>query len=246
MKPKSFRGLIGIGAALAALLAGATDVRAQSMQIHPSFYGASEWDTQHMQFYLLGIYLSTGGRGWSPYANASAYSLQYRVGTKTERSTTFSPSAGLAYHGERSGLSFGGGYSMTNKEAPASINSREGGSNGVTTSFSAYQNGLGDRPYKAGLQSSYNFGSKYLWTRARGSVPLGYSTVHPARIGLELVGQGGGKRTTSTSFAVGPTLEYQWTPKFTTTAASGAKFNNTSGGASNTAAYAKLEFSFSP
>ena len=63
--------------------------------------------------------------------------------------------------------------------------------------------------------------------------------------------QGGGKNgITSNSFQVGPTLEYAWTPNFRTTGVVGYK--NVGGsffGASSpreSAAYFKLEFSFSP
>jgi hypothetical protein len=98
------------------------------------------------------------------------------------------------------------------------------------------------------LLSNYNFGSQYLWARGRASAPFGYSVAHPARIGLEVVGQGGGKNgNTSNSFQIGPTLEYAWTPNFRTTGVVGYK---SVGGSSlvnrESAAYFKLEFSLSP
>jgi hypothetical protein len=98
------------------------------------------------------------------------------------------------------------------------------------------------------LLSNYNFGSRYFWGRLRGSVPLGYSVAHPTRVGLEFVGQGGGKNgNTSNSFQIGPTLEYAWTPNFRTTGVVGYKSVGGSGfSGRESAAYFKLEFSFSP
>jgi hypothetical protein len=74
---------------------------------------------------------------------------------------------------------------------------------------------------------------------------------HPTRVGLEVVGQGGGKNgITSNSFQVGPTLEYAWTPNFRTTGVIGYKsvggsFRGVSA-SRESAAYFKLEFSYSP
>ena len=79
-------------------------------------------------------------------------------------------------------------------------------------------------------------------------MPFGHSVKHPARVGLELIGQGGGKNgITSSEFDVGPTLEYAWTPNFSTTGVVGYKNVGGSGFASRqNAGYLKLEFSYSP
>jgi len=101
---------------------------------------------------------------------------------------------------------------------------------------------------QAQLLSNYNFGSKYVWARGRASVPFRNSAAHPARLGLELVGQGGGDgaRTTN-SFEVGPTLEYTWTDDLRTTGVAGYKsVGGTALASRESAAYFKLEFSFSP
>jgi hypothetical protein len=148
-------------------------------------------------------------------------------------------------------VSFGVGYAFVHNPVPTAIGAEGGSSSGVTASFGAYNNGSGNRPLHTQLLSNYNFGSRYLWVRGRGSVPFGYSVEHPARIGLEVVGQGGGKNgITSNSFQVGPTLEYAWTPNFRTTGVIGYKnvggsFNGVSSSRVS-AAYFKLEFSFSP
>jgi hypothetical protein len=96
--------------------------------------------------------------------------------------------------------------------------------------------------------SNYNFGSQYAWARGRVSVPFGRSIRNPARIGAELVGQGGGKDgRKSNTFQVGPTLEYAWTRGFRTTGVVGYKsVGGPSFASRESAGYLKLEFSFSP
>ncbi|HEY6088688.1 MAG TPA: hypothetical protein VD771_02755, partial [Gemmatimonadaceae bacterium] len=177
--------------------------------------------------------------------------LRYRlrpVATSPDRTlSAVSPTIGLAYAGRNSGVSFGVGYAFVNKNDPGAPGSEAGGSSGVTASFGAYNNGTGRRAMHTQFLSNYNFCSQYLWARARGSVPLGYSIEHPARIGLELVGQGGGKGTSkSNAFQVGPTLEYAWTPNFRTTGVVGYKSVGGPNVSRESAAYFKLEFSFSP
>ena len=236
---------------LAGLSGFARNSFAQS-SIHPSLYGSTEFDTRGEQFYLLGLYVGTGGLGWSPYLNVNAYHLVYpiRLTSTTDRKATlnaFSPTIGLAYSGGHSGVSFGVGYSWSSNQDPAALGAESGGSNGVTGSFGAYNNGAGTRSLHTQFLSNYNFGSRYLWTRLRGSVPFGRSISHPARLGLEFVGQGGGKNgRTSNSFQVGPTLQYSWTPNFQTTGVVGWK--NSGGGSfgRENSAYFKLEFSLSP
>lgn len=225
--------------------------RTAEAQVHPSFYGSAEWDTRHSEFYLLGMYVGMGGLGWSPYFNINGYTLRFRnrpVATSPTRTlSAISPTVGLAYAGRTGGVSFGVGYTWVNNPEPGAPGAEGGGSNGVTTSFGAYHNGSGSRALRTQLLSNYNFGSQYLWARGRASVPLGYSVGRPARIGLELVGQGGGKdNSKSNSFAVGPTLEYSWTPNFRTTGVVGYKSVGGPNVSRESAAYFKLEFSFSP
>jgi hypothetical protein len=238
-------------AGLAGLSGFAHSSFAQS-SLHPSVYGSTEFDTRGEQFYLLGLYVGMGGLGWSPYLNVNAYHLKYpiRVTANTTRDATlnaFSPTVGLAYAGGHSGVSFGVGYSWSSNQDPGALGAESGGSNGVTASFGAYNNGTGTRALHTQFLSNYNFGSRYLWTRLRGSVPFGRSLSHPARVGLEFVGQGGGKNgRTSNSFQVGPTFQYSWSPNFQTTGVVGYK--NSGGGnfGRESSAYFKLEFSLSP
>jgi hypothetical protein len=236
---------------VAALTTIGRTAEAQFGGLRPSFYGSAEWDTRHSQFYLIGMYVGMGGLGWSPYFNINAYTLRYRnrpVDTSpTIRLSAVSPTIGLAYAGRNGGVSFGVGYTWVDNEDPGAPGAEGGGSNGVTASFGAYHNGSGRRSLHTQFLSNYNFGSEYLWARARGSVPLGYSVSHPARLGLELVGQGGGKDgRESNSFAIGPFLEYSWTRNFRTTAVVGYKSVGGPNVDRESAGYLKLEFSFSP
>lgn len=235
-----------------AAIAGLTVIaRPAAAQLHPSFYGSAEADTRNTQFYLLGMYIGMGGLGWSPFFNVNGYLLEYPVNGVKRNLSAISPSVGLAYAGRTGGVSFGVGYAFVHNPVVTAVGAEGGSSNGMTASFGAYNNGSGNRPLHTQLLSNYNFGSRYLWARGRASVPFGYSVEHPARIGLEVVGQGGGKNgITSNAFQIGPTLEYAWTPNFRTTGVIGYK--NVGGsflGASSpreSAAYFKLEFSFSP
>ncbi|HEX9220507.1 MAG TPA: hypothetical protein VF858_08470 [Gemmatimonadaceae bacterium] len=253
MKLNSHRNTVLALAAVAALTTiGRTAEAQRRSQIHPSFYSGAEADTRNQQFYLLGMYVGTGGLGWSPFFNVNGYTLRYRgPSSLSSTSSTLSavlPTLGMAYAGRRSGVSFGAGYAFVNKENPGAPGAEGGGSSGATASLSAYQNGSGRRSLRTQLLSNYNFDSRYVWGRGRASVPFGYSNRHPARIGAEVVGQGGGTDARkSNSFEVGPTLEYAWTPRLRTTGVVGYK---SVGGPSfpsrENAAYFKLEFSFSP
>jgi len=224
---------------------------AQIPTLHPSFYGSGEADTRHSQFALVGMYFGVGGLGWSPYFNGNAWALHLRPNqnsTVTSTMSAISPTLGLAYAGRNSGVSFGGGYTWVHNPNPAAPGAEGGGSNGATASFGAYANGYGRRAMHTQLLANYNFGSHYIWARGRASRPFGYSARHPARLGLEVVGQGGGKNTiTTNSFQVGPTLEWALTPQFRTTGVVGYQTVGGSAFASrDNAAYLKLEFSLSP
>ena len=251
MRLNNHRNAVLALSAVALLTTIGRKAEAQLPTLHPSFYGSAEWDTRHSQFYLLGMYVGMGGLGWSPYFNINAYTLRYHnrpVDTSpTIHLSAVSPTVGLAYAGRNRGVSFGVGYTWVDNQDPGAPGAEGGGSNGTTVSFGAYNNGSGRRPLHTQLLSNYNFGSKYLWARARASVPFGYSVRHPARVGLELVGQGGGKNgRESNSFAIGPTFEYSWTPNFRTTGVVGYKSVGGPNVSRESAGYLKLEFSFSP
>ncbi|HEY6089924.1 MAG TPA: hypothetical protein VD771_09050, partial [Gemmatimonadaceae bacterium] len=119
MKLINHRNAVLALAAFAVLSGTARRAEAQLGQLHPSFYGSGEVDTRHSQFYLLGMYVGTGGLGWSPYFNINAYTLRYRlrpVATSPDRTlSAVSPTIGLAYAGRNSGVSFGVGYAFVNK-----------------------------------------------------------------------------------------------------------------------------------
>jgi hypothetical protein len=252
MKLNRHRNAVLALAALAGLTVIGRTADAQMPTLHPSFYGSAEADTRNTQFYLLGMYVGMGGLGWSPYFNINGYVDRFRVGAGAARTTqtlsAIAPTVGLAYAGRTGGVSFGAGYAWVHNPNPLAPGAEAGNRNGVTASFGAYHNGSGRRPLHTQLLSNYNFGSQYLWARGRVSSPFGYSVAHPARIGLEVVGQGGGKNgITTNSFQVGPTLEYAWTPNFRTTGVVGYKSVGGSGLVNReSAAYFKLEFSLSP
>jgi len=251
MQLKTHRNAVLTLVTFAGLTAFANKTDAQMRQLHPTLYGSTELDTRHSQFYLLGLYVGMGGLGWSPYLNVNGYLLHYRPIRSvdvTSNLTAVSPTIGLAYAGRNGGVSFGGGYAFVHNENPSAPGAESGGKSGATASFGAYANGTGRRAGRTQLLANYNFGSHYVWARGRASVPFGYSARHPARIGAEVVGQGGGLNgITTNTFEVGPTFEYGWTPNFRTTLAGGWKNVGGSTFANrDNAAYVKLEFSLSP
>jgi len=250
MKLLGYRNVVLALAGFAGLTIGRA-AEAQLPKFHPSFYASAEADTRNSQFYLLGMYVGMGGLGWSPYFNVSANSLHYRYAPGDNSDSTLSalsPTLGLAYAGRRQGVSFGGGYTWVDHEDAGAIGAEGGGRNGATASLGAYHNGSGRSPVHTQLLSNYNFGGRYLWARGRASVPFGYLGKQTSRIGVEVVGQGGGKGgRNSNSFQAGPTLEYMWTPNFRTTGVVGYKSVDAPNFPSReSAAYFKLEGSFSP
>jgi hypothetical protein len=247
-----YRNAILALAGLAMLVTTGKPVEAQLPSFHPSFYGSAEADTRNSQFYLLGMYVGVGGLGWSPYFNVNGYSLHYRLlpdDASSDRTlNAVLPTLGIAYAGRRSGVSLGAGYAFVSDEDPGAPGAEGGGSDGPTVSLGWYHNGSGRRPLHSQVLANYNFDSPYLWARGRASVPFGYLGRQTSRIGAEVIGQSGGEGgLKSNSFQVGPTLEYAWTPSFRTTGVVGYK---SVGGprftSRESAAYFKLEFSFSP
>jgi hypothetical protein len=235
--------------AVAALLGVATFARPAQAQLHPSFYGSAEADTRSQQFYLLGMYVGMGGLGWSPYFDVNGWILNYPIpGAGHQTISSVNPTLGLAYATPNSGVSVGVGYAFVHNPVVGVPGTASGGEEGVTASFGAYRNGTGRRAMNTQFLSQYNFGAQYVWARLRGSVPFGYSTRHPARVGLEFIGQGGGKNGIhSSEFDVGPTLEYAWTPNFSTTGVIGYRNVGGTGFVNReSAAYFKLEFSLAP
>lgn len=251
MKLTGHRNAFVAIAALAGLSVIGSTAEAQLSRFHPSFYGSAEVDARHSQFYLLGLYVGVGGLGWSPYFNVNGYSLHYQLTGLPDSDRTLSavsPTLGVAYAARRSGVSFGAGYAWVDNDDPGAPGAEGGGTTGPTASFGAYHSGTGRRAMRTQFLSNYNLDSRYLWARGRASVPFGRSTRHPARIGAEVVGQGGGKNgRTSNSFAGGTTFEYGWTPSFRTTGVIGYKaVDGPNFPSRESAAYLKLEFSFSP
>jgi hypothetical protein len=233
---------IGRAAIAAALLAPGA---ARSQSLNPSFSLDTDFDTKGSNFYGAGMFLGLPSKSaWSPYIDVYTYYLNYDAGSERGSLHAFAPGGGLQYTNGRTSVNFGAGYAFVSKGAPSStVPTQRGGESGVTASFGVHSTGPGARPYKAEFLSNYNFGSDFLWTRARGTVPMGYSVNHPARVGLELGGQGSNHNGVSShSFQVGPLLEYGLTPHLGFTVAGGPRFISHGG----TAAYLSMSLSITP
>jgi hypothetical protein len=215
---------------------------------HPSFYGSAEMDTEDSEFYLVGMYAGVAKLKWSPYLNVNAYRLNYvdrLAADEAKNLSAISPTVGLAYAARNGGFSFGGGYTWTDSDDAGAPGAEGGGSSGPHAAFGAYRSGTGDRPWRLQFLSNYNFGAEYLWTRLRANTAMR----DRLRVGAEFVAQSGFEEGSGSNvFKVGPTVEVAWTDSFRTGAVVGWK---TSGGERflderESAAYFKLEFSFSP
>jgi hypothetical protein len=230
-------------AMLATFVFAPAAMRAQAL--HPSFGLDADFDTKGNNFYGAGMYLGLPSTSaWSPYIDLYTYYLNFPAGATRGSLHAFAPTVGLQYSHLSTSVNFGVGYAFVSKSAvQPTINTERGSESGVTASFGVHNTGPGARPYKAEFLSNYSFGSSYLWTRARATVPLGYSVAHPARIGLELGGQGSNKNGTSShAFSVGPVLQYDVSPQLGFTVSAGPKFVSRGG----TAAYLSFGLSISP
>lgn len=233
---------IGRAAIAAALLA---PLAAHAQALNPSFSLDADFDTKGSNFYGAGMFLGLPSTSaLSPYIDLYTYYLNYPAGATRGSIHAFNPTVGLSYSTGRSSVNAGIGYAFVSKSAGVpTLNTERGGESGVTASFGAHTTGTGERPYKAELLANYNFGSDYLWSRGRASVPMGYSVTHPSRIGFEVVGQGANHAGASShSFSFGPVLETKLTPHLGFTVSAGPKFNS-SGGSS---AYLSLSLGINP
>lgn len=212
--------------------------------LHPSFGLDADFDNKGSNFYGAGMFLGLPSMSaWAPYIDLYTYYLNYDAGATRGSLHAFAPTVGLMYTSGRTSVNFGGGYAWVSKSGGPSINTERGGISGATASFGIHNTGPGTRPYKSELLANYNFGSEYLWSRARASVPFGYSVAHPSRIGLELTGQGSNHNGVSShAISFGPTLEFGLSPQLGFTVAGGPKFFSHGG----TGAYISLALSISP
>lgn len=228
-------------AAIAAALFAPIAAHAQS----PSFSLDAGFDTKGSNFYGAGMFMGLPSSGAvSPYIDVYSYYLNYPAGATRGSIHAINPTVGLSYSMGRSSVNAGIGYAFVSKSSAApTLNTERGGESGVTASFGAHTTGPGARPYKAEFLGNYNFGSDYLWSRARASEPFGNSVTHPSRVGLEIVGQGSNHNGSSShSFSVGPTFETKLSPHLGFTVAAGPKFNSQGG----TSAYLSLSLGITP
>lgn len=233
---------IGRAAIAAALFA---PVAAHAQALNPSFSLDATFDTKGSNFYGAGMYMGLPSTSaLSPYVDLYTYYLNYPGGATRGSIHAVNPSVGLSYAMGRSSVNAGIGYAWVSKNSSApSINSQRGGESGVTAAVGAHTTGPGARPYKAEFLGNYNFGSDYLWSRARASVPMGYSVTHPSRVGLEIIGQGANHNGASShSFSFGPTFETKLTPHLGFTVSGGPQFST--GGSHS--AYLSLSLGIDP
>jgi hypothetical protein len=218
--------------ASAMTVAAALPARAQLVA-----FGSAEAGGQGQGLLLLGASVSRGAPGWSPVGQVVGYRFSFDAGDDDVSSFVLAPSAGLKYQTATGMIQGLAGYSIVDDEddfvggiAPAE--SREG----FFTTAHLEHWGAGDRMGQ--LIASYNWGSEYLWSRARGAVRLGPTS--PLMAGGELVFQTGEGDSRVTS--IGPLLQARLSEAFRLTGVVGYRMPQGGDGTG----YARLDFTWIP
>lgn len=227
-----FRRTALAGTALALTLIG-SNASAQAI------YGAVEVDDDEFSLLFLGASMSAGGLGWKPYVAVSGYNLRFPAGaTKLNRNVVV-PSVGLINRTDVGSVGFGVGYAFATEDVGGPLLIAAESGDGVVGTFQWNHWGTGTRALQ--LLASYNFGTEFLWTRGRASMPL--ATESPLWAGGEAALLGGGDPSAwLTQF--GPTVEWRFNPQFRLGGSAGLKVGLSNGAGS--AAYGRLEFLWLP
>lgn len=229
------------GAALAGAILASAASPGGAQEFVP--YGAVEASGLGTGVALLGVGFGTGRMGWGPVANVTGIAIRTPLaGGGSETETAISPSLGMRYSSATAATSFLAGYTFSDRDGDVrggAFAPTGGGSGAFVTAQHEYW-GTGMR--MAQLIATYNLGSEYLWSRAKGTQRIG--ALSPFSVGGEVIAQGGGVTGTDTYvLQVGPVLQMQATPQLRFDASGGVALRNNDLPASG---YARLEFVFVP
>jgi hypothetical protein len=224
-----------LGLALAAgLLAAPAAGHAQVV------YGTYERDTNETDILFLGGTVGLPGNvmGLSPYFAIGAYRLSYPVDNGTTTVLGVTPAAGLAQRFTDGSATVSLGYQFQSTDDAAALPFFGGRGSGVTTGAS-----LNYAPSPLALEGllAYNWGSSYLWSRARGLVSVLPLPNGALRVGGDVVWQGemdGTDPYRATQF--GPTIQAGVAPGLSL----GAGFGWKTSTAQDDATYFRLEFGY--
>jgi hypothetical protein len=209
-----------------------------------AIYGAAELDTDDVAFFMLGGSWNPPGLGWKPLVSVTAFHLRVSPGATTFTRNVVLPSVGVINMQPDQSLMFAVGYAFSDDEVddPLTPGLPVQQGEGVVGSFGwDYWGTTGRRA--AQLLAAYNFGTEFLWTRGRASLPL--TATSPLWVGGELALFGGGSPSVYIA-QLGPTIEYRFTPKFRVGASAGVKFGVSNAEGFGAPAYGRLEFLWLP
>ena len=234
------------GLLVLAFALGGTAAPAAAQGLQPVIYGATEFDTEDLQLYLLGASVTTGGEGLGFGAGAMVYHLRYDGGAQDASQTAVAPTGIIRYGMPTGAVQLSAGYIFISGDeglpgAPG------GGEDGVITTLQG--NYWGDDRTNAQAIASYNWGGEYLWTNARATRRVTEIGGRGVNLGGELTFQGGlggdddllpGTEEYQ-AWQAGVVAEYQVSPALRLTGVVGGKTTNIDEQA-DLFPYFKLEF----
>jgi hypothetical protein len=236
---------------VAALIAWASIASSAGAQQVVGF-GAAEFSGHRRSIQLLGFAVSSGLPGWSPVLTVTGLRFTFPVTdpvtltTSTADAFAIAPSLGMRYQTETRSTGVHVGYIFVQEdESVATITgSPVGSSDGVFVTFQHDYWGHGEKIGQ--LIASYNFGGKYLWSRAKGGVRFPDLT-SPLYVGGEVIFQGGGRDTdlgipNTWVLQAGPVLMFQLTPNFRVDLSGGVRIPIDDPSNEGTGGYGRIEF----
>lgn len=180
MNPKNYMRAAALALTVTWLGTGATDVGAQALD----WSSASTVETAGDDMTLIYTQFSVkpAGLGWKPIASLSLYRLE----TEFDGTWSLTPAVGMEYRAPGGQVNGKVGYGFKDRDAPVPFFG--GSSSGISTSLHGEYWGDG----RFGLQGigSYNWGSDYLWSRARGTARVAQVPAGNIAVGAEYVWQG--------------------------------------------------------
>lgn len=214
-----------------------------------SWSSSAETGGDDLNLLYTQVSITPGGLGWQPVGTLAAY----WVGTDNSDTWALTPQVGMRYRADGGYVQAKVGYSFKNEDA---IDFFGGGEDGVVTN--AHGEYWGDGTWAAQGIASLNWGSDYLWSRARllrriadvgdgGGVSLGGELVWQGDMEEEeeLIDDVLQTRAKSSTIQAGPVL--QWVSGGASIwALSGGWKQNSSGDFDDETWYLKLELTISP
>ena len=237
----------------AALLAGGATAPAAAQGLQPVVYGATEFDAEELQLYLLGGAVHTAGLGLGFGGGVTAYHLRYDAGgvDGDASQTAVVPQALVRWAWPTAAVQAGVGYAFISGDEGLA-GAPGGGEDGIVTSLQGNYWGTDSRVLAQGI-ANYNWESGYLWTNLRATRRVARLAGRPLGLGGEFTFQGDLEGDDDLlidteeyeALQAGLVADYQVSPPFRLTGVAGGKSTNVDG-QDDVFPYVKLEFVWIP